>query len=142
MIQLVTEQKEIEKEFVQRTLQILEDYDGPYGVTLLVNCLLGLIVLPKEKDYNHISNNKNISFQDLGIEDGDIRSWGKIKEEARTVAQFMRCMRNSVAHIHIESISEAGEIDSLLFIDKSGFEAVIGIEKVKTVAKKLAEYMV
>jgi hypothetical protein len=136
---LVTEQKNIEKEFVQRTLQIMQEYDGPYGVTLLVNCLLGLIVLPKERDFNHIAERNNLQFTDLGIEDGDIKSWGNISDEEQTVARFLRCMRNSIAHIHIESISEAGEIDSLLFIDKSGFEASLSIEKIKNMVTKLAE---
>lgn len=135
---MVVEEKSIEKDFVERTLHILENYDGPYGVTLLVNCLLGLIVLPKERDFNHVLQNKDLSFDDLGLEDGDILSWGKIKEEERDVARFMRCMRNSIAHIHIESISAEGEIESLRFIDKSGFEAVMGIEKIKTMVKKFA----
>ena len=138
---MVVEEKSIEKDFVERTLHILENYDGPYGVTLLVNCLLGLIVLPKERDFNHVLQNKDLSFDDLGLEDGDILSWGKIKEEERDVARFMRCMRNSIAHIHIESISAEGEIESLRFIDKSGFEAVMGIEKIKTMVKKFASYL-
>ncbi|MEW5922317.1 MAG: HEPN family nuclease [Bacillota bacterium] len=136
------EQKNIEKDFVERTLHILDNYDGPYGVTLLINCLLGLIVLPKEKDFNHISGSKDIHFHDLGLEDGDIRSWGNIREEQRTVASFIRCMRNSIAHIHIESISAEGEIESLLFIDKSGFEAVLGIGKIKNMVKKFASYFI
>ena len=133
--------KSIEKDFVENTLHILQNYDGRYGVTLLVNCLLGLIVLPKERDYNHISGKEGIHFYDLGIEDSDIRSWGNIEEGQRTAARFLRCMRNSIAHIHIESISSEGEIESLLFSDKSGFEAVLRIEKIKDIAKKLADYV-
>ncbi len=139
MIILATDQKNIEKEFVQHTLQIMQDYDGPFGVTLLVNCLLGLIVLPKERNFTYIVERDNLQFQDLGIEEGDIRSWGRFKEEQQTVARFLQCMRNSIAHIHIESISEAGEIDSLRFIDKSGFEASLSIEKIKEIVTKLAE---
>ncbi len=139
MIRSVTDHKNIEKEFVQHTLQIMQDYDGPFGVTLLVNCLLGLIVLPKERNFTYIVERDNLQFQDLGIEDGDIRSWGKFGEEQQTVARFLQCMRNSIAHIHIESTSEAGEIDSLLFIDKSGFEASLSIEKIKEMVTKLAE---
>ncbi len=33
---------------MQHTLQILDKYDGEFDATLLVNCLLGLLVVPKE----------------------------------------------------------------------------------------------
>ena len=138
---LIVEQKSIEKEFVDRTLHILEYYHGPYGVTLLVNCLLGLIVLPKERDFNHISHDKALHLHDLGLGDGVILSWGKIKEEERNVARFLRCMRNSIAHIHINSISADGEIELLRFIDKSGFEAVLHVNKIKIMVKKIASYL-
>jgi hypothetical protein len=132
------EQRAIEKDFVQNTLHILQNYHGPYGVTLLVNCLLGLIVLPREKDYNHISEKESVHFNDLGIEDEDIRSWG---EGERTAARFIKCMRNSIAHIQIESITKDGEIESLLFTDNSGFEAVLCIDKIKDIVKRLAAYI-
>ncbi len=131
----------LEKNFVDNTLHILENYDGPYGVTLLVNCLLGLIVLPEERDFNHINERSGIHFHDLGIRDEDIRSWGNIAEDKRTASRFLRSMRNSVAHIHIDSISEDGEIRSLLFSDNTGFEAVFSVDKLKSIVMKLADYI-
>jgi hypothetical protein len=135
------ENKNIEKDFVQRTLHILDHYDGPYGVTLLINCLLGLIVLPRERGYRRISEKNVLHFADLGIREGDIRSWGNISPQEKTAARFLRSMRNAVAHIKIESISREGEIESLRFRDESGFEAVFGIETVKEMVRKLADYI-
>ena len=132
-------EKTIEKAFVQRTLHILQTYDGPYGVTLLVNCLLGLILLPKERDFNHISGRNVLCFSDLGIREGEVQTWGNIVEEERTASRFLRCMRNSVAHIKIESITHNGEIESLRFCDNSGFEAVFSIERLKEMLVKLVE---
>lgn len=131
----------MEKDFVLRTLHILENYDGPYGVTLLVNCLLGLIVLPKERGYNHIAEPDGIRFEDLGLQESDILCWGKVPERERTAARFIRCIRNSVAHIQIESISDEREITALRFSDESGFEAVLPIEKIKKMVAKLAEFI-
>lgn len=131
----------IEKDFVLRTLHILENYDGPYGVTLLINCMLGLLVLPKEKDYNNISDRDHIHFSDLGIAKEDIASWGNIAEGDRTAARFIRCLRNSVAHLQIESISEDGEIEGLRFCDHCGFEAVFPINKLKKFLIKLSQQM-
>ena len=39
---------EFDIEFMHRTKKIIEGYKGQYNVTLLLNCLLGLIVLPSE----------------------------------------------------------------------------------------------
>jgi hypothetical protein len=130
----------IEKEFVNQTLHILQNYEGPYGVTLLLNCLLGLIVLPQERYFGHTEDNR-LGIKELGIDDEDIKSWGDIREDGKTGAQLLRCMRNSIAHIQIKSISENGEIASLSFADKSGFKVVLSLEKIKTMVYKLAEYI-
>jgi hypothetical protein len=131
--------RKIEKDFVDHTLHILDHYDGPYGVTLLVNCLLGLIVFPRERGYRQITDTRCLDFDDLGIKERNVLSWGKIPRRDKNVARFLRCMRNAVAHIQIESISGDGEIQSLYFSDESGFEAVFDIETVKTMVRKLAE---
>jgi hypothetical protein len=135
------EDKTIAKDFVSRTLHILDNYDGPYGVTLLVNCLLGLIVLPRERGYKHISEKNGIHFSDLGIKESDIICWGKISEQEKSATRFLRSMRNAVAHIKIESITSEGEIESLHFHDESGFEAVFTIETVKQMVRQLADYI-
>jgi len=127
----------LNKDFIRRTLHIIEHYDGPYGVTLLINCLLGLIVLPKEKDFNGINDSK-LNFSALGMSEKEIVSWGQIDQAERTVSRFLRCLRNSVAHLQIESISSKGEIESLRFVDDSGFEAVFPLEKLKEILTRLA----
>ena len=66
---------------------------------------------------------------------------GGYQEDGKTGAQLLRCMRNSIAHIQIKSISENGEIASLSFADKSGFKVVLSLEKIKTMVYKLAEYI-
>ena len=35
-------------EFILRTKKIISDYKGKYNITLLLNCLLGLVILPSE----------------------------------------------------------------------------------------------
>ncbi|HZK24864.1 MAG TPA: HEPN family nuclease [Oscillospiraceae bacterium] len=130
----------LEKDFISRTLHILKHYEGPYGVTLLVNCLLGLIVLPKEKDYNHITERGQLHFSDLGIKETDVQ-WGELEDSKRTAAGLLRCLRNSVAHCQIESLSKDGEIQALRFSDQRGFEAVFRLESLKQIIEKLAGYL-
>jgi len=86
---------------------------------------------------NHISGQNRIHFCDLGIEESQI-SWGSIAEDERTASRFISCMRNSVAHIKIESISHEGEIESLRFSDNSGFAAVFRIERLKEMLVRFA----
>ena len=102
-----------EKDFFERTLHNLELYeknhaDNPdeynYEVTMMLNSLLGLLVVLKEK--TPLLNKVDISF--LGYK-------GKTKN-------FFWHMRNSIAHGHfIDNIkvNEATkEIEEITFIDK------------------------
>lgn len=130
-----------EKDFVLHTLHILENYDGPYGVTLLINCMLGLIVLPRERGYNRISERDGITFQDLGLNESDVLCWGNLSAKEHNAARFIRCLRNSVAHIQIDGLCEKGEIKSLRFADESGFKAVLSIDKIKEMTYRLADYI-
>lgn len=134
------EPQKIERDFVTRTLHIIDHYDGPYGVTLLINCLLGLIVLPKERGFSNISRRGRIDFCDLGLDQQAI-CWGAIVEQEQTASRFLQSMRNSVAHTTVESISDHGEIESLRFSDQSGFEVVLDISVVKEMVKRLAQYI-
>ena len=43
------------KDFVERTLKVLKEYDSEYEVTLLLNCLLALVSFPIELQENEIN---------------------------------------------------------------------------------------
>ena len=102
-----------EKDFFERTLHNLELYeknhaDNPdeynYEVTMMLNSLLGLLVVLKEK--TPLLNKVDISF--LGYK-------GSSKD-------FFRHMRNSITHGHfIDNIKvneETNEIEEIIFVDK------------------------
>ena len=40
---------DFERSFSDHTLQLVRGYEGPFDATLMVNCLLGLLVVPKDK---------------------------------------------------------------------------------------------
>ena len=46
--------QEFELDFMSRTREIIEQYKEPYEATLLINCMLGLLVVPKETLFNDI----------------------------------------------------------------------------------------
>ena len=39
---------DFERAFIERSLTLVQEYRGPFDATLLLNCLLGLLVVPKE----------------------------------------------------------------------------------------------
>lgn len=64
---------DLELDFIERTIALIDQYtsliqEKPFeeqlNYTLIVNCLLGLIVMPKERVLNYISKEK-ISREDL-----------------------------------------------------------------------------
>lgn len=131
-------EEKINMDFIDRTVHIIENYTGPYGVTLLINCLLGLIILPKERDYNNIS--KKLEFCDLGIRH-EIKSWGTVPAKERTAFHVLRCIRNSVAHFQMEMLWEDGEIRALRFHDQAGFVAEFAIDRLKEFVLCLAAFI-
>ena len=73
------------QEFAKRTKDILDNAGTEYDVTLTLNCLLGLLVVPKE--LGKISKNK-------------LRPGG-ILESKHDLKDWLRRMRNALAHAEI-----------------------------------------
>ena len=108
---------------VKRTIQILNDYDGPYDMCNLINCTLGLIILPCENikrkgslipgvwdlDYDRI----------LGLPPFDLKLFNPLKfdfdksivEDHKTLNVLLQKIRNGLAHQHISPVNHGGEFD-------------------------------
>ena len=133
-------QKDKEKDFFKRTLYNLELYnqghketpkDYKYEVTMMLNSLLGLLVVLKER--TTLLNKVDINF--LGYS-------GSSKD-------FFRHMRNSITHGHfIDSIQvdkKTKEIEEIIFVDKcpncdkETFRQILTIEQLKQLISKIKE---
>ncbi|MGC4130263.1 MAG: HEPN family nuclease [Bergeyella sp.] len=112
-------------DFIKRTLDLIEQYDSikeqypfeqQYNHTLLINCLLGLIVLPKEKAITFIPKTKGELLESLN-QYGIINS--EINENINDTKVLFERLRNAIAHFDIEFISETDEflIDKIKFRD-------------------------
>lgn len=142
--------KHKELDFIKRTRTIVKEYKGKDDVTLLLNCFIGLLIIPKEKLYDKLPQT-DMNLEDWGINVNDITfiEGGKIN-----VQQVARRMRNSITHnnftIKPESKDSNAEIESIKFEDyivekKNGketrrktFEANITIEDLKKFTKKFS----
>lgn len=141
--------KNIDIDFAKRTLRIIEQYDqakqpGPenFEVTLLVNCLVGLLILPHERRMNQIPDLAIDKLDKWGIDPAFIGNWGVMKQgERKTLKQLVRRLRNSVAHFQIEAEGTDQDIERLKFSDRNGFRATIPIANVKAFLKQFASAM-
>jgi len=50
--------------FMNRTIRLIDGYDGPWNATLLVNCLLGLLIIPHKDFLEKIPTTKFESLKD------------------------------------------------------------------------------
>ena len=111
-------------DFIKRTLDLVHQYedirinfpwDKQYNHTLLINCLLGLIVLPREKALSHIPKEK-LPLLRLLKESGinKIILHSSIKDTRDLIFELRDC----IAHFNINFISETKEflIDRIQFI--------------------------
>ena len=127
--------KDIDTDFARRTLRIIEQYDqakqpGPenFEVTLLVNCLVGLLILPHERRMRLIPDVGIDKLHTWSIDPSFINDWGAMKKgERKTLRQLVRRLRNSVAHFHIEAEGNQQDIERLKFWDQNGFNATIPV---------------
>jgi HEPN pEK499 p136 len=137
-------------DFAKRTLRIIQQYKEKipkgrenYEVTLLINCLLGLLVLPHAHRTTQIPSTSIDGLTDWGIEPRFVQSWGKAKQgQDKTLKELIHRLRNSVAHLNISAEGTDTDIAQLRFSDKNGFCAVIPVENLRTFVKKFAESLI
>jgi len=145
--------KHLERDFITRSLEIIEQYDclvapsvephKQYEETLFINCLLGLLILPKERWAEQI---KGLDPQDItawGIPSKVVISWGSCqncgKDSDRTLKQFLRRMRNAASHTRFTPIMEHGQISGWEFKDRNGFHAELPKEVLREFITRLAD---
>nr|WP_227649735.1 HEPN family nuclease [Klebsiella pneumoniae]UCK62507.1 hypothetical protein LFOJIBMD_00031 [Klebsiella pneumoniae]UCK65066.1 hypothetical protein KCOLMDFC_00115 [Klebsiella pneumoniae] len=120
---------DFETDFVQRTLALIDQYNEmieelgkpfseQYNYTLTLNCLLGLIVLPKERALSFLPADR--LTRQLKAEMGLHES--QLPGPEMNLRQLIHKMRNSVAHfcVQVESVSDAHLVDWIVFRESQG----------------------
>lgn len=139
-----------EFDFVQRTKKILQQYDSidfskneseKYEITLLLNCFVGLLILPKEHWYDKLPKTE-IDEEGWGINPDFIEN---IEGDSKSIQQVARRLRNSITHYRFKVFSnKKEEIASIEFKDcdkgKSTFKSEIPIENIKLFLEKLSDW--
>ncbi|MBT3045016.1 MAG: hypothetical protein KME67_19330 [Candidatus Thiodiazotropha sp. (ex Codakia orbicularis)] len=114
----------LEQEFIERTLHLIEQYysvldnypfEEQFNYTLTINCLLGLIVMPKEKVISYIPTDRLTSDYLKAIGAPTLEFNGEI----RTLRDLIISLRHAIAHFDIKvvSVNERYLVDWLEFSD-------------------------
>lgn len=119
------------KDFYQRTLQIVNSYNGEYDVALLINAMVGLLIVPREAYFK--KNNIPDCFISADLLE-KIRNCVKFnlfddKEQEKTLKEIITHLRNAVAHGNLKIKGEKPvinnkpvEIHSVEFVDDYEFK--------------------
>ena len=106
-------------EFIARTKNVIQEYKGTYNITLLLNCLLGLIILPSEyyKRRARIFFEKDISeFKELkGLLENATFNPTKRKNN------LIKKVRNGVSHQQIECVGNKGKWARVILKDINAY---------------------
>ena len=130
-----------ERAFMERSLELVKQYNGPYDATILLNCLLGLLIVPKETCINSIPKDPIENLSKWGISPNSIKNIGKARRkdaDASHLRGVVWHLRNSVAHFRFKPVPERGEVTAFHFHDSSGFEAEVKLDELRTFVEKLA----
>lgn len=125
---------------MRRTLEVVTDYRGPWDATLQLNCLLGLLVVPKEACINSIPLDPISDLANWGISPNSIEATGS-HLDATTLRGVVRGLRNAVAHFRFAPIEELGQCTGFRFSDASGFRARITNIEMRDFVTRLAAFL-
>lgn len=137
------EYPEFKIDFVKRTIEIWEKLSNKtkYEVTLLINCLYGLIVIPTE--YNYVFEDYE-KYKEFFIK--QLKQYASKWQKDKNNGQLVRCMKNALSHLNIDTESENGKIKYIKFKDKEvdadefHTEIKFTVDNLKTFARKIADY--
>lgn len=139
--------QDIETEFIERTIRLIDQYydvleqyhyEEQFNYTLTINCMLGLIVMPKERDFSYIPNTRitNQLKNEIGLENS------QFGEHINSLRELIQALRNSVAHFDINVISDdhKNRIDWVEFRDSQNQERLVASFRAKELFSFLKYY--
>lgn len=137
------EYDEIEVDFIERTLELICKYKGNYEVTLLINCCLGLLVLPKEKHLESIPKQKIPTTGSLwGLSRDSVTGVG-CEHCGYKLSNVIRRIRNGICHFHVKTLPDGtGEISKIQIKDRGKFKAILSVNGFKELSVSLAEHVI
>lgn len=117
-------------EFITRTKKLISAYKGTYNITLLLNCLSGLIVLPSEYYNRRAKTFFSTEIADIpelngllnnGIFNPTKRKNNQWVQDKHTFKNLIKKVRNAVSHQQILCVGNNGKWESVTLKDINFF---------------------
>jgi hypothetical protein len=115
-------------ELVKRTKELIQEYDGKYNLTLLMNGLLSLIVLPQQ----HNTRVRKLKFMNQDL--NDIPEIQFLLQSpnfhfnnrgySNDLKNLLRRVRNGISHQRIETINKGGKWKGVIIQDLNGQNSI------------------
>ena len=118
--------QQFERDFMARTQRIMDQYSGQYEASFLLNCTLGLLIVPRERLLSAIPPNPIDELEKWGVPLASVLAYERgevLERRAYSIRWFVIKMRNAVAHFHILPVHKDGKVCGFEFWDRSGFRA-------------------
>lgn len=135
---------DFDRAFMERSLSLIKEYKGPFDATLLLNCLLGLLIVPKESCLEAIPTDPIDEIRKWGVSPESIESPGRFRgpdDDPRTLRGLVYHLRNAVAHFRFEPRPPQGEVEAFHFSDSSGFRATVRLVELRVFVERLAVHL-
>lgn len=135
---------DFERSFSDHTLQLVRGYEGPFDATLMVNCLLGLLVVPKETVLDAIPECPLEELPSWGIQRSSVKSSGRptrSNPKPDTLRGLVANLRHSVAHFRVRPVPATDEVHSFEYTNDVGLHAIISLTEMKIFVEKLSEHL-
>jgi hypothetical protein len=126
------------------------DITMKYEVTLLLNSLVGLLIIPQQEYYKESENSTDFWKLPTLKKCTEDKSYINTYEENKdSPANVIRHMKNAVSHKRLMIIPETAnnkDITHIRFSDRAPggcrFELRIGVEQLESVLMEIAEYLI
>jgi hypothetical protein len=133
-----------ERSFSEHTLKIVKDYHGPFEATILINCLLGLLVVPKESMLEAIPEDPLSDLPKWGISVASIRNHGRPTQKnprPDTLRGLVTNLRHSVAHFRIAPVPPTKDVHSFEYTNDVGLDALISLAEMRVFVERLSDHL-
>ena len=152
--------KEFVKDIIRRTNENLNNYQGDYDVTQLINSAIGLLIIPHEKYYSRIDNTFVSTSMLHEIRNSIKNNTYPRETDEIELRDIVKHIRNGIAHSRIYFESDNGELSEIQILDhrkqytktdKRGgkktvpvadFEIVLSVENLRNFMMEFSETLI
>lgn len=133
-----------DRAFMKRTLSVLRNYGGRHESTNVINCLLGMLIVPGDEMFTGIPDEPVSALRGWGISPASIRrryngsGWGGLAEP--TLRDVVEGLRRAAASFNLRPRFVKGRFAGFEFRD-DGLQVSLTTAQARTFVEKLAHHV-